>query len=396
MPSWTLFPGIRQSKTMPVRSFIVVALCSVHQHCASALFTGTLTNHLISSETLTSSRTQLLQPQDTSQLNAGSTSSDNLIWLLGIPISLLGSTLTVLGLLLQKKSHEPEHIDSDSSGEVAPPTLYCLNLKWVSGLLLFAVGNLVTWISLGMAPNAVLSCFNSWSIICTLVLAPRWFQHEVISSRTWLCAAVLVAGCTWVAIAGPRSYRSDTITDINKGFKQPAFLWCTACIGCFFALALFKYYREWQQKSWQLLTVAQITAASAICASYAMLLSKCSSVLMQSSLQTSHNEMHDEFFAYLTGTIVCGALQIHFLNEGVKRGAASFIMPFYQSLAIAIQIVAGGMLFQEYAGFTWQQHLYFWPGVAVVLVGVVALTKFAAEDQTEQGTPGAAGAKGPG
>lgn len=383
---------MRPLETMPVRRFSVLALCIVHQHCASALFTGTLTQHLTAPAPLASSRTQLLQLLHTSQLNARSTSSANYSWLVGIPIGLLGSTLTVLGVLLQKKSHEPELIDSDSSDEAVPQTLYCLNLKWVGGLMLFAAGNVVTWISLGFAPNAVLSCFNSWSIICTLVLAPRWFQHEVVSSRTWMCAAVLVAGCTWVAIAGPRSYRSETITDVNRDFTYPAFQWCTVCIGCFFLSALFKYYQAWQQRTWQLITVAQITAASAICASYATLLSKCTSDLVESSLQSGHSEVHDEFFVLLIGTIACGLLQIHFLNESLKHGAASFVMPFYQALAIAIQIVAGGILFQEYVDFTWQQHLYFWPGVAIVLGGVAALTKFAAEDQAEHET---AGAKGP-
>lgn len=378
---------MRLFKSLPVCSFSVLALCSVDQHCASALLTGSLAPHLTSSTSQTSLQAKLLlQVPQAFQSDAGATSLKNYVWLLGIPISLVGSTLTVLGLLLQKKSHEPEQIDSDVSDEMPPQTLYCLNLKWMSGLLLFAAGNFVTWISLGLAPNAVLSCFNSWSIICTLVLAPRWFQHETISRRTWLCAAVLVAGCTWVAIAGPRSYRSEKISDINKDFTYPAFRWCTLCMVCFFLLALFKYYFVWRQRSWPLVVVAQITAASAICASYATLLSKCTSDLVGSSVRSGINEVHGEFFAYLIGTAVCGVLQIHFLNEGVKRGAVSFVMPFYQSLAIAIQIVAGGMLFQEYAGFTWQHHLYFWPGVVVVLVGVAALTKFATEDQNEQGT----------
>merc|ERR1719235_2443037 len=104
--------------------------------------------------------------------------------------------------------------DVKEEGEVEPTKersgLYFLNKMWICGFILFGAGNLTTWAALGLAPNSVLSCFNSWNIIFTFTIAPSWFPKcfdKPASSRSKYCAFILVIGCCWVAITGPRSYR---------------------------------------------------------------------------------------------------------------------------------------------------------------------------------------------
>lgn len=300
----------------------------------------------------------------------------NYIWLLGIPVSLLGSTITVTGLMMQKLAHEEE--------EKEPSCFYFLRWTWLVGIAYFGVGNFITWAALGMAPNSVLSCFNSWNIIYTLIIAPRWFKNEVISERTKYCAGVLVVGCCWVATAGPKSYRLQTVEHINSLFGYSAFQVCTVGLVVVYVATLVKYRYMRSQPDWTPITVVQIVASAAISASYAMMFAKCTSSLVQATLVTKHNEIRHQFFLYFCLTLVCGLSQIHFLNESVKHGDASFVVPVYESTAMAIQIVVGGILFHEYEDFSWQHHLCFWPGVLIVLCGIVALTKFAEEDKAEK------------
>lgn len=261
---------------------------------------------------------------------------------------------------------------------------YCIKPKWIGGLLLFAAGNVLTFVALGMAPNSVLSCFNSWNIILTMVIAPWWF-NEVVSRRTKYCAAVLVVGCVWVAIAGPKSYRKQqTIDHINKLFGYPAFLVVTACIWTFYLASLLKYREVRLQRDWDIWTVAMVATMASISASYAVLFSKCCSTLVQVSIASGHTQVRGDFFLYGVFAVLCGLSQIHFLNEALKHGESTLVIPGNESLCIAIQIAVGGILFQEYRHFTWQHHLYFWPGVVVVLGAVAVLTKFAHEDKLEQ------------
>lgn len=324
--------------------------------------------------------------------------STNYMWLLGIPIALLGSTMTVTGMLVQRMSQMPQNAattdvneDAEKHEADAPSDFfYFLNRMWIGGFLLFAAGNMITWISLSMAPNSVLSCFNSWNIIFTLVFAPSLFPscfpHE-ITRRTKFVAAMLVLGCCWVAIAGPRSYRLRTIGSLNLLFSYPAFQVCSATLGIVYIASVLRYSSVlWKVADWDTFSVAQIAGIGAISAAYAVIFSKCTSTLVSVSISSGVSQIKNTFFVYAILTFVCGLSQIHFLNVALKKGLPAFVVPCYETSAMALQIVVGGMLFQEYAQFSLFRHLVFWPGVLTVVVGVLLLCKFAEEDRAEAET----------
>lgn len=307
------------------------------------------------------------------------------MWLLAIPISLVGSTATVSGLLVQKMSHIP---DEQQDGETKSGMFYFLDRMWIGGFALFVTGNLICWMALGMAPNSVLSCFNSWNVIFTFLIAPRWFPKcftKAISSKSMYCAAFLVVGCCWVAVAGPRSYRLRTVEHLRLLFTYPAFHWCCVVVGIAYVASLARYCLHLVRvKNWDPLATAQISGVASTSAAYAVIFSKCTSSLVQTSFASHHNEVKQDFFIYLVLTAIFGALQIHFLNVALHHGEAAFVVPIYESSSMAMQIVVGGMLFQEYAHFTFAQHMVFWPGVVVVLIAVVALCRFAMDENEQE------------
>lgn len=302
-----------------------------------------------------------------------------------IPISLMGASLTVIGMMVQKSAHQAaakkETAEEDSG---APPTwfskFYAENGLWLGGLAIFGFGNLVTWVALGLAPNGVLACFNSWNIVFSMVIAPMWLGERV-PERAKKAALLLVLGCVWVTCAGPRSYRLETISGINFLFAQYPF---TICSSVLLTLLVAMYMRQSLWKHFGLWTPCeglQTSLAAAIFASYAVLFSKCTSMLVSGSVISQNSAWARwQFFLWAGGSLACGFCQIFFLNESLKRGKASYVIPVYESLSMSLQIVLGGVFFREYANFSVERHLLFWPGVAIVLLGIILVTQAVEED----------------
>mmetsp|Transcript_29654 Transcript_29654/g.80167 ORF Transcript_29654/g.80167 Transcript_29654/m.80167 type:complete len:473 (-) Transcript_29654:50-1468(-) len=326
------------------------------------------------------------------------------LFLLSIIIAFCGSTLTVMGMVLQKYAHqkmlEGEDIRNDDLTDkdrcLREQYCYLLNFRWILGLAVFAVGNAVTWVALGMGPNSVLACFNSWNIIFSMVVAPMWFGERVPPTAK-LSAVVLIGGCIWVTICGPRSYRLHTIDSINMLFARFPFTLC--CIICMTILAAAKIKHWFWQKErvWSASASVQITSMASIFSCYAVLFSKCTSMLVQSSVLSNISQVGSwQFYLWSCATVVCGICQIYFLNESLRHGFASFVIPAYESMGMALQIIVGGVFFREYRKFTLAKHLSFWPGVLLVLSGLVFLTRSSASgpmESTEGDSPEAAVAR---
>jgi len=314
------------------------------------------------------------------------------IFFLSLVIAACGSTLTVMGMILQKYAHQKALEEAEAcadadekclAGQATARTCYLFNWRWVLGLAIFAAGNLVTWVALGMGPNSVLACFNSWNIIFSMVIAPRFFG-EPVPRAAQLSAVVLIGGCIWVTIEGPRSYRLHTVDSINMLFAR--FPFTLSCVICFTILVAAKIKHWFSQSTpvWSAATSVQITSMASIFACYAVLFSKCTSMLVQSSVVSNVSQVgYWQFYLWSGATVVCGICQVYWLNESLRHGYASFVIPAYESMGMALQIIVGGIFFDEYRKFTVKKHLLFWPGVLLVLSGLIFLTKSVSKDDSK-------------
>lgn len=66
---------------------------------------------------------------------------------------------------------------------------------------------------------------------------------------------------------------------------------------------------------------------------------------------------------------------LHLLNLALAMGDAVVVMPAYESMSLAGQIVVGGMFFQEFHALDATGHLWFWAGVAIVVVGILMVSR---------------------
>jgi len=291
-------------------------------------------------------------------------------WLMGVLVTLVGATLTVVGLMIQKQAHAAH---SKNQASAAKP--YWLETLWLAGGGVWLFGNAVCWVALGLAPQAILASINCWNIAVTLVIAP-WFLNEPVSARTAWSTVVLTIGTAWVVICGPKEYQQQTVEGIVESLQTlPCMMAFVATTGFLLSMAVVAYSRI-QSRRTPTLTYFQFAAVSATFAWYATMLSKsCAKVLVASvrlGIPMYHNPA---FWALASGFVVCAMAQVHFLNMSLKHGEAVHAIPTYEALSMTGQIVVGGVVFDEFAGLSRRAHMWFWPGVFLVLLGILSLAR---------------------
>merc|ERR1719387_929263 len=145
--------------------------------------------------------------------------------------------------------------------------------RWLTGGLIWLLGNFVCWVALGLAPQSILAAINCWNIVITLVIAP-WFLGEPVSTRTAASALLLACGTGWVVFSGPKVYQQHTVLLILEALKKPQSIIAFALTFAFLVSMSVIAYNRWRSRVAQTLSYFQFTTISAIFAWYATLLSK--------------------------------------------------------------------------------------------------------------------------
>jgi hypothetical protein len=280
----------------------------------------------------------------------------------------------VVGFMVQKTSHAKLAGAADSvDGLGAPTRPYWMESRWLLGGAIWIAGNFICWIALGLAPQTILAAINCWNIVITLVIAPR-LLGEPVSKQTTMSAALLAFGTGWVIAFGPKAYQMHTTDLILEALKKPQSIIAFAMTSMFLLTMSIVGYTRWQNKVSETLSYFQFTAISATFAWYATLLSKSTAKVLVASMQLQQSLYLNPYFWVLASAFpICAALQVHFLNMGLKNGEAVIVIPMYEALSMTGQIVIGGLVFDEFSGLGPHQHAMFWPGVAIVMLGIASL-----------------------
>jgi hypothetical protein len=313
-------------------------------------------------------------------------------WLAGVIVTLFGATLTVVGFMLQKQSHSASALAVDSLGRTgAPAGPYWMETQWVFGALIWALGNVVCWVALGLAPQSILASINCWNIVITLVIAP-WLLGEPVSERTAWSAALLAFGTGWVVAFGPKAYEQQTALLIFEALKRPQSI-CAFAVTSLFLLSMSVIaYSRWRSRLTRTLSYIQFTAISAVFAWYATLLSKSTAKVLVASVQLHESLYLSPIFCVFAAIFpLCAVAQVHFLNMGLKHGDAVMVIPLFEALSMTGQIVVGGLVFDEFSGLGSRQQAWFWPGVVTVMLGILSLAMDMGEarkgSSTDEGSP---------
>lgn len=297
-------------------------------------------------------------------------------WILAICMSLAGTSLAGFGLCIQKYAHqrmqddEGESPNTRQSRDCTCPR-YCLSKWWLAGMSVFMCGHVLCFLALGWGTQSVLSCVNCWSMVVTFVIAPV-LLGETVSIFRMCSVLVLVFGCVWVIIFGPRKYREYNVEALREGWSIFTVQMCSLLCA---AVLLYLVIRAMITTKRPRITVFQATLTAAMLGWYSVLTAKCTAGLLWTTVYHQNNQLDSvESWMAITAVVILGLTNVHCLNLALQLGDAVFVIPLYEALSVTGQIFIGGIFFDEFSELTPEKHIYFWIGVACVVSGVVAIS----------------------
>jgi len=288
-------------------------------------------------------------------------------------LTVAGTTCSSVGWMIQKSAHNLT--DEEGLPLMAPQTtsdsqrrkasLYFLSAHWLLGISVFLLGQLLCWAALAYGTQVVLSpASHVWSIIVTFAAAPVLLREKVDGEKI-MSLLIISVGVALVILFGPRSYEPYTVELFKQGLDNSPF-WCGSAFAllCLAFLGLKAVIRG--KDPW--LSSPELAALAAVTGWYSVLLSKCSSGLVQTSLTVWVT------WVVVISNVMLAMANVHFLNMAMKNGDAVLVLPMYESLALLGQIALGGIFFGEFDDFASARgRITYWTGVFIIIMGILRL-----------------------
>lgn len=274
---------------------------------------------------------------------------------------------------------ELDRIDRAEKDSIAPDRHGAL---WFTGTTVFVTGSLLTFAAFGFAAQSLVASLESVQFISNVIFA-KYVHGEVITPRMGLATLSIVAGNVLVVLFSTHTAAVLDSTDMIRLYLyNDAFIGYV--VGSFViwgaSEVLFKRYHDERiqhnKRFWMHSTVEPMAyvMSSAIIGAVAVLNAKCLSMLIQVSIRGIVDEfVMAPLWIILTVWIGFVAYWLRRLDKGLELFPPMFFIPVIQVAFMFFAIVAGGIYFQEFDVFTWQQWVGFTFGVAMILTGVYGL-----------------------
>lgn len=292
---------------------------------------------------------------------------------LGVGICLIGATITALGLVLQKYSH----VYNEDHGE---DLVYYKQWRWIVGFCCFMGGQIINVVAMAFAPQVMLSCIGSWSLVCNSIFA-HTLLGEDLTRRDTACIFAMICGAVLVIMGTPIPDREAVSSDIHAlfyNFLQPLFLAVTLCIMAILSLGTVCVKlrdRLSYEHGEKLRRIAPIFWAlcTAVMSGYTVLMFKCISMSIDDDGLVKVLYKWPFWIIVLTAALL-GWAQIYILNLGLQGGEASVVVPSFYSLGMFSQIGTGALFFNELQFTSLPQGMAFCTGVCMSLLAIIYMT----------------------
>mmetsp|Transcript_58464 Transcript_58464/g.181561 ORF Transcript_58464/g.181561 Transcript_58464/m.181561 type:complete len:366 (-) Transcript_58464:189-1286(-) len=291
------------------------------------------------------------------------------MWLSGVLVCTAGSFLISLGLVLQKYSHLRERGWGGGSFYLQP--------WWVFGFSIYLAGQVLNFVAMAWAPQAMLSALGASSLVFLGFLA--WiFLGESMERLEMLALACTVAGVIMVILAVPeaKGVHHQPATAVAGNLAEVDFLLTALACAAFLCSArglsvLCTSGLMARGIFWTLLT--------GIVAGYTLTLWKCVSMLL---LSARHTWVHWQIYVTAAIASVLCVVQVHSLNLALAMGSAKAVVPLTFALGVLIQIMNAQVAFEELSGM--RRCPLFWVGVLLVLASIACIVQIQLSSQDEE------------
>ena len=264
-----------------------------------------------------------------------------------------------------------------------PPHPSCFH-EWQAGISLFAVGNVLNFVSFGFAAQSLLAALGSVQFVSNVVFA-RFVLGERVTWRVLGATALIVGGCILLVSFG--SHASDLLkaSQLVRLYGNPAYI--TYLVFMFVGVgASYWLYRAGKKavanpatpprarSRWHRSLPISYAAFSGLLGTQSVLFCKALSTLLRTTLHGKSQLGSWFFWVSLLALALTAVFWVSRLNKGLRLFPATVIVPTMQISWTLFSIVSGMIYYREYRSFTTLSALMFAGGVGLVFVGVWLLT----------------------
>ncbi|CAM0945798.1 unnamed protein product [Alopecurus aequalis] len=291
-------------------------------------------------------------------------------WVIGALINIVGSVAINFGTNLLKLGHDQReklsaNNNNQGNGKFIPKSVMYFQ-TWRIGILFFAVGNCLNFMSFAYAAQSLLAALGSIQFVSNIAFA-YIVLNKTISVKVMVATTFIVFGNVFLV-----SFGNHQSPEVEKQFFQ-IMQKIRAHIGercCLFLTLLYLV----------LLDLALFC-----------LRNHCRSNMLRLTM-SSRYQFHSWFTYCILLLFLCTAgFWMARLNEGLSLFDAILIVPMFQIAWTFFSICTGFVYFQEYQVFDTLRIMMFILGMTFVFIGISLL---APDDSKADTTEGAGGTQG--
>ena len=248
---------------------------------------------------------------------------------------------------------------------------------WILGMSLVILGALLDVASYGFAPQSLLAPMATLTLVFNTLLAPK-FLGEQLSNRDIGATGVIVAGTVVVIAFSPHATPEYTVDDLRELYFRLIVL----VYGCAIVSVLAFFHSVTQKFDqdppldgiWAKIFPLSFPAFAGIIGGQSVLFAKCAVEMIKTSISSDNQFIYPEPYFAILLLAFCLYLQMKYLNAGLARFDALYVIPIYQVFWMISGILGGAIVFNEFVGFSILQWIFFPFGVFIAMMGIYLLT----------------------
>lgn len=305
-------------------------------------------------------------------------------WVIGAFINLFGSIAINFGTNLLKLGHDEREkhavLGEGINGKTILRPIISFQ-SWRIGILFFAFGNALNFISFGYAAQSLLAALGSVQFVSNIAFA-YVVLNKIVTVKVVVATTFIVLGNTFLVAFGNHQSPVYTQDQLAEKYSNITFLFYCLLLVMVVIMHHYIYRRgEWLlsipgkdfSPYWKLIIPFSYAVVSGAIGSCSVLFAKSLSNLLRLSMSSSYRL--DSWFTYsILLLFLCTAgFWMARLNEGLAQFDAILIVPMFQIAWTFFSIITGFVYFQEYQVMDVLRTVMFILGMISVFIGISLL-----------------------
>jgi uncharacterized membrane protein len=313
-------------------------------------------------------------PSLTSGLDAGNFQYS---WLIAVVIAVSASTISNFGMNLQKLAFTYREKKT-----VRRPVFVTM---WVFGFVMIVSGALGDFAALGFGAQSIVAPLGSWTLVSNVVIAPL-FLGEKLSRRDLFATLMIVAGCSLSVATASHKDEIYTADELFELYKRPVVgVYLGSVVFVVVAILLVVSHVERVKatrgpeayEKWRYFHRFSYSCVAGLIGAQSVLFAKTAVELLTGTIANHERIFLADWRTYPVLAALATTLtgQVYYMQCGLARWDALYVVPIFQSFWILLSVVGGGVFYDEFDDFDALAASLFPIGIIFCIAGVYLLSQ---------------------